>query len=193
MKIFSRERVDAGSAIAAEHVRQRDLCVLRGDPRRIEPDRRAAVRGQDALPLVDLVDDRLRDRIAGAERVRELLAVGVQEHRAVGAGRLRDRVALHRARPRAAVRVVLERVEIPRLGARVERDPRHLAGRVGMVRRKLAARLRLEVAAPARGEDDRRRVDVDRSVVLRLEGGGPAVLARTKAHESVVRQLGSRP
>src|SRR5207253_11402252 len=55
---------------------------------------------------------------------RFLLAVGVQEHRAVGACRLRDRVALHGRGPGAAVRVVLERVEVARLGAEREREPR---------------------------------------------------------------------
>ena len=55
--------------------------------------------------------------------------------------------------------MVLERVEVARLGAEVERDPRHLAGRVRMVGRELAARLRLGVAAPAGAEDDRAGVD----------------------------------
>ena len=48
--------------------------------------------------------------------------VGVQQHGAVGPRRLGDRVALHVLGPRAAVRVVLERVEVARLGAEVERD-----------------------------------------------------------------------
>ena len=60
-------------------------------------------------------------------------------------------------RPGAAVRVVLERVEVARLGAELERDLGHLAGRAGMVRRELAALLGLSVAAAAGGEDDRRR------------------------------------
>ena len=186
-----RERVDARSAIAAKHVRERDLRVLLRDSRRIEPDRRAAVRGHDTLSLVDLVDDGLRDSVTSAERVRELVAVGVQEHRAVRAGRLRDRVPLHRARPRAAVRVVLERVEITRFRAHLDCDPCDLAGRVGMVRRELATCLGLEVAATSRREHHRRRIDVDHAVVLRLEGRGPAALARTKGDQSVVRQLGS--
>ena len=81
------------------------------------------------------------------------------EHGAVRARRLRDRVALHVRRPRAAVRVVLERVEVARLGAELERDLRHLAGRAGMVRRQLAALLRLLEAAAAGREDDRAGVD----------------------------------
>ena len=118
------------------------------------------------LPLLDLVEDRLRDRVARPERVRELLAVGVQQHGAVGARRLRDRVALHRRRPRAAVRVVLERVEIARLGARVERDARHLARRVRMVRRELAARLGL-ARSSARRRRGRRRSPRRRAVPRR--------------------------
>src|SRR5207248_9898442 len=70
-------------------------------------------------------EDRLRDGVARAERIGELLAVGVQEGRTVGASRLRDRVALHRRRPRAAVRVVLQRVEVAALGADVERSEEH--------------------------------------------------------------------
>ena len=136
------QRVDPATAVAPEHVRKRDLGVLLGDPRRVEPDRRATVRRRDTHAPLDLVHDRLRDRVARAERVRELLAVGVQEHGAVRARRLRDRVALHRRRPRAAVRVVLERVEVARFRAGVEGDARHLAGRVRVVRRELAERTR---------------------------------------------------
>ena len=85
--------------------------------------------------------------------------VGVQQHGAVRARRLGNRIALHVRRPRAAVRVVLERVEVARLGAELERDLRHLARRTGMVRRQLAALLRLLEAAAARREDDRAGVD----------------------------------
>ena len=116
------QRVDACAAVAAQHVRQRHLGVGLGDPRRVEEDGRAAVGRLDALALGDLVDDRLRDDVARPERVRELLAVGVQEHRAVGARRLGDRVALHVRRPGAAVRVVLQRIEVARLCAELERD-----------------------------------------------------------------------
>src|SRR5205807_2871482 len=123
------------------------------DPGRVQIDRRPAVGRLHALALLDLVEDRLGDGIARAERVGELLAVGVDEHGAVRARRLRDRVALRVGRPGAAVRVVLQRVEVARLGAEVERDLRHLAGRAGMVRRQLAALLRLAVAAAAGGED----------------------------------------
>ena len=146
------QRVDAGAAVAAEHVRQRDLGVRLGDPGRVEPDRGAAVLRLDALALRHLVEDRLRDRVARAERVGELLAVRVQQHRAVGAGRLGDRVALHRRRPGAAVRVVLERVEVARLGADLERDPGHLAGRVRVVGGELAA-----LASPPRSSGRRPR------------------------------------
>ena len=117
MRIGSASGSMPAAAVAAEHVRQRDLGVGLGDPRRVEPDGGAAVRRLDALALLDLVEDRLRDLVARAERVGELLAVGVQEHGAVGARRLGDRVALHVLGPGAAVRVVLERVEVARLGA----------------------------------------------------------------------------
>ena len=148
-----RERVDSRRAVAAQHVRERELGVVLRDARRVEIDGGPAVLRLDALALRDLVDDRLADDVARAERVGELLAVGVQENGAVGARRLRDRVALHRLRPRAAVRVVLERVEVARLRAGVERDLRDLAGRAGMVRRELAALLGDGVAAAAGGED----------------------------------------
>ena len=68
------ERVDAGAAVAAEHVRQRDLGVVGRDPRRVEVDGGAAVLGLDALAVLDLVEDRLADDVARAERVGELLA-----------------------------------------------------------------------------------------------------------------------
>ena len=149
MRMLLGERVDARGPVAAQHVRQRDLGVGLRDPRRVEVDRRPAVGRLDAAPCCDLVDDRLRDDVARAERVGELLALGVQQHGAVRPRRLRDRVALQVRGPRAAVRVVLERIEIARLGAEIERHPRHLAGRIRMVRRELAALLRLgEAAAP---------------------------------------------
>ena len=96
----------------------------------------------------------------GPERVGELLPVGVQQHRAVGARGLGDGVALHGLGPGAAVRVVLERVEVARLGAQLERELRDLAGRAGMIRGQLAALLRLAEAAAAGGEDDRARLDL---------------------------------
>src|SRR5581483_943850 len=154
------QRVDAGGAVAAQHVRERDLGVLLGDPGRVEGDGRTPVRRLDALALRDLVEDRLQDLIARPQRVGELLAVRVQEDGPVGPRRLGDRVALHVGGPGAAVRVVLERVEVARLGAEVERDPRHLAGRAGVVRREFAALLRLAVAAAARGEDHCRRFEL---------------------------------
>ena len=81
-------------------------------------------------------------------------------------------------RPRAAVRVVLERVEVARLGAEVERDPRHLAGGIRMVGGELAARLRLRVAAAAGAENDRGGLDL----VLAAQGA-PAALERLEALE----------
>ncbi len=125
----------------------------RRDPGRVEVDGGPAVLGLDAATRLDLVEDRLRDGVARAERVGELLAFGVQQDGAVGARRLRDGVALHVLWPGAAVRVVLERVEVAELGAERERDLRHLAGRAGMVGRELSSLLGLAVAASARGED----------------------------------------
>ena len=113
---------------------------------------------------------------------------GVQEDGAVGAGRLRDRVALHVRRPGAAVRVVLERVEVARLGAGVERDLRHLAGRTGVVRGELAALLCLPVAAPACREDDRRGLE---GVVA--APGAPAVRRALEVDQRGLRErLGRR-
>ncbi len=183
------ERVDPRAAVAAKHVRQRDLGVLGRDARRVEPDRRAAVLGHDPAPRLDLVEDRLRHGIARPERVRELLAVGIEQHGAVRARRLWNGVALHRGRPRTAVRVVLQRVEVACLRAGVHRDPRDLAGRVRMVRRELAARLGLGEAAPARRQHEGRRLDVGWSV-LRVEGRDPAGLRRRDRAKRVVGQLG---
>ena len=183
------ERVDARAAVAAEHVRERDVGVRLGDPRRVEVHGRAAVRRRRPLALGHLVEDRLADRVARPERVGELLAVDVQENRPVGARRLGNRVALHVRRPRAAVRVVLQRVEVARLGAEVERDPRHLAGGAGMVGGELAALLGLAVAAAAGGEDDRiglddvladmrapARLELPQRAVRKRRGGGALLL-----------------
>src|SRR5207237_4420575 len=128
---------------------------------------------------------RLRDRVARAERVGELLALGVQERRPVRARRLGNRVALHVGRPRAAVRVVLERVEVARLGAEVERDARHLAGRARVVRRQLAALARLLEAAAARREDDGVRVEDVLAGVRAPAGGASLELVERRAREDL--------
>ena len=153
MRIGSRERVDAGGAVAAQHVGERDRRVGLAGSASCRGRRRDGRRASRApCRLRDLVDDRLGDDVARPERVGELLAVGVQQDGAVGARRLGDRVALHVRRPGAAVRVVLERVEVARLGAELERDAGHLAGRVRVVGRELAARLE-----PRRSSARRRR------------------------------------
>src|SRR3569833_2832063 len=82
------QRIDSRAAIAAKHVRKRDLRVGRIDARRVEPHGGTTVGRLDALALRDLVDDRLRYDVARAERVGELLAVGVEQDGAVRAGRL---------------------------------------------------------------------------------------------------------
>ena len=55
--------------------------------------------------------------------------------------------------------MVLQRVEVARLGAQLDGDPGDLAGRPGMVGRELAALLGLAVAASSGGEDDRTGID----------------------------------
>src|SRR2546430_2590765 len=92
---------------------------------------------------------RRRRRRPGGRRL------GILQDAAVRAGRIGDRVALHVLGLRAAVRVVLERVEVAPLGAELEGDARDLTGRAGVIRRELAALLRLGIAAAAGGEDDR--------------------------------------
>src|SRR5205807_10578711 len=99
----------------------------------------AAVRSLHALPFLHLLDDRLRDSVARTERVGELLAVGVEQYGAVRARRLRNCITLHVRRPRAAVRVVLKRVEVAHLRAEVTCDLRHLAGRPRMLRAELSS------------------------------------------------------
>ena len=183
MKSFSVERIDSRSAVAAQHVRKRELRVVLRDAGRVEIHGGPPVLGLDALALRDLVDDRLADHVARAERVGELLAVGVQENRAVGARRLRDRIALHGLRPRAAVRVVLERVEVTRLRAGADRDLRDLAGGAGMIRRELAPFLRDGVAAAARGEDHRGRFE---RVVAAARA--PPVLAALEVGKRALRE-----
>src|SRR5207248_756641 len=121
------------------------------------------------------------------ERVRELLAVSVQQHCPVSARRLRDRVALHVRGPGAAVRVVLQRIEVARLRAEPARDLGHLARGVGMVGRELADALRLGVAASARGEDGRRRLD---GAVA--DARTPAALSLLEVAERRVREALSR-
>src|SRR5439155_7721924 len=135
-----------------------------------------AVRCLHASAGVDLAEDGGGEGVARAWRVRELLAVGVEQRGAGGARRLGDRVALHVRRPGAAVRVVLKGVEIAGRRAELEGDLRHLAGRSGMVGRKLAPLLRLAPATPAGGEDDRGRLELVLAAVCappvrdRLEG-----------------------
>ena len=55
--------------------------------------------------------------------------------------------------------MVLQRVEVARLGAEAERDLRHLAGRIRMVRRELATLSASRVAAAAGSEHDGAGVD----------------------------------
>src|SRR6185503_3380130 len=50
---------------------------------RVQPDRGAPVLGRDPATRLYLVEDRLRDLVAGPERVGELLALAVEQHRAV--------------------------------------------------------------------------------------------------------------
>ena len=153
------QRVDPARTVPAQHVREGDVRVAFRYPGGVEVDSRPAVWRLDAFAFLDLLDDRLAHGVARPERVRELLAVGVQEDGAVRARRLGNRVALHVLRPGPAVRVVLQCVEVAHLGTEVDRDLRHLAGRARMVRRQLAAFLGDSEAPPARCEDHRRGDD----------------------------------
>ncbi len=167
-----RQGVDSGRPVAPQHVRQRHLRVGLRNAGGVEQHRRAPVGRLHAVALFDLVEDRLRDRVTRPERVGELLVLPVQQHGAVRAGGLGDRVALHVGGPGSAVRVILERVEVPRLRTEAERDLRDLTGGAGMVGGELAALLGLPVTAAAGGEHDRRSVhlvvaDACRPAVLR--------------------------
>ncbi len=153
------QRVDPAGTVAAQHVRQGDVRVAFRYASGVEVDGGTSVGRRDALALLDLVEDRLADGVARPERVGELLSVRVEEHGAVRARRLRNRVALHVGRPGTAVRVVLQRVEVAHLGAEIDSDLRDFTGRTGMVRRQLAALRGDAVAPPARCEDHRRGVD----------------------------------
>ena len=79
--------------------------------------------------------------------------------------------------------MVLQRVEIARLGAELQRDARDLAGRARMIRGQLAALLRFAEAAAARREDDR-----SASTTCSPHTRAPAVLAVARARERAVRQ-----
>ena len=153
----------------------------RRDPRRVEVDGGPAVLGLDAAARLDLLEDRLRHGVARAERVGELLAVGVQEHGAVRARRLGNRVALHVRRPGAAVRVVLERVEVARsrrrARARSASPRRSRPG--GSSRARRAPRLRGSSGRPRRGRRSRR--DLDLVAGLEPARRAPAVLALPSA------------
>src|SRR5262249_58013740 len=92
-------------------------------------------------------------------------------------------VAWLRGGPGAAVGVVLERVVVSELGARVARDLRPLARRAGMVRGQLSTLLRDPVAAPAGGENDRARVDH-----MLAAGRAPAVLAALEPGQRRLRE-----
>ncbi len=116
------ERVDAGRAVAPQHVRQRDLGVRRIDRPAVEQHRAAPVGRRDAAALVALAHDRLGHHVAGRELVDEPLAVPVQRaarrtpassrgssspasssargRRSGGAAARRSRAARSRARPR---------------------------------------------------------------------------------------------
>ena len=126
-----------------------------------------------AAPLLALAHDRRGHDVAAAELVDEALAAGVQQHGAVGARRLGDRVPLHRHRPEPAVRVVLQGIEVARLAARAERDVGHLAGRAGGVGRERAEPLGLGIAAPAGREHDRARRDGEAAVLALTERRPP--------------------
>jgi hypothetical protein len=183
------QRVDTGRPVAPEHVGERHIRVRLGDSGGVEPHRGTPVRSLDAEALLDLVEDGLGDLVARAEGVGELGALRVQEHGPVRAGGLRDGVPRRARRPGAAVRVVLERVEVARLGADPERDLGDLAGRPRMVGRELATLLRFAEAAAACGEDHGAGLDrvlaaacaPARRRRLQLDQGSPAEDQRARA------------
>ena len=138
----------SGSTGAVEQHQGRPSGVPRRAPRRTRHDRRGQTSRRPAP--------------------RRTARLPVQQQRPVGPGRLGDRVALHPGRPQAAVRVVLQRVEVADLAARPERDLGHLAGRPHGVGRERPEPLGLGVAPPAGGQHDGAGVDLQRPVGLRL-------------------------
>ncbi len=175
------QRVDACPAEPAQHVRQGDVGVGLGDAGRVEPHRRAPVGRLDPAAGGDLVDDRLRDDVARAERVGELLAVGVEEHRTVGARRLGDRVALpsSAARHRRSGGTAARRGRAPRLRPRARCASPRPSRSGGSSRARRAPR-------PRRSTDRRRRgrplpASTSTPAVGRLERRPPAAVARARA------------
>ena len=159
MRIGSAQRVDARAAVAAQHVRQRDLGVGLRDPRRVEVDRRPAVRrSRRRGPPATSSKIACETTSRGPSESVNSSPFGVEEHGAVGARRLGDRVALHR---RAA-----RRRRSGGTGARRGRAPRRRASSAIRVTSPVAFGwfvessprvLGLGEAAAARGEDDGRR------------------------------------
>src|SRR5262249_29197924 len=72
------QRIDARGTVAAQHVGERDLRIALGDSGRVEVDRRPPILCLQALSALDLAENRLRDGVAGPERVGELLPVSVE-------------------------------------------------------------------------------------------------------------------
>ena len=184
------ERIDPGRAVAAQHVRKRDLGVLLRDLRRVEPDRGAPVRGLDAASLAHLVDDRLGDLVARAELVGEVLAVLVQELGAVGARRLGDRVARRpwTARRRRSGGTGARRSRAPRRRGRARSRSSRRSRRDGSSSARRAPRPRGSSGRRRRGRPRRPRARARRSA---RASRSPSARARRAATSGTSRR--SRP
>ena len=113
------QRVDPAAAVAAQHVRAA-RAPRRARRMRVVSSQTAGRPSGVSTPLPFATSSKIACATTsrGPSESVNSSPVGVQEDGAVRARRLRDRVALHRLGPRAAVRVVLERVEVARLRAR---------------------------------------------------------------------------
>ena len=177
------ERIDARGAVALEHVRQRDLGVGQRDGAAVEQHGRPALRRRQPSPFLALAHDRGGHDIPPTEFVDEALAVRIEQQGAVGTRRLGNRVPLERRWPEAAVRVVLQRIQVAGLATRCQRDFGHLAGRPGGVRRERAEASGLREAAATRSEHDRPRGHREALAVALPERRAPARGDGIERHE----------
>ena len=142
----SAERDRCGSARAEDRCRPRDSAATCTGAR--SPHRRRRSGGSRAGPTAAPPESsaraphRTRARLPPNTTSRppssstKRSPAALRSTRAVGARRLRDRVALQRRRPEAAVRVVLQRIHVARIAAGGKRDLGHLAGSTGGVGRE---------------------------------------------------------
>ena len=143
--------IEAGLAVATQHVGKRDFGVSRIDGATVKMYRGAARGSRDPSTLGTFADDRRGDDVARCELVDELLAGGVAQQRTVGARRLGHGVACQGFGPSGPRRVSLERVVVSLGAAESNCESRDLTRRAIAIGREFAGLLGLPLAASACG------------------------------------------